>query len=56
MKDVSIIAADFDRARQAMLQEFRELIRAHPEAAQVEATTTADTMRQLLILEGVVDA
>lgn len=52
----SIIAEDFDRARQEMLAAYRHLIRAHPEAAQVEATTTQDAMRQLLVLEGAVDA
>ena len=56
MKDLSIIAADFDRARQEMLQEFRAFIRAHPEAAVVEAMATEQVMLQLLILEGAVDA
>lgn len=51
-----VVAEDFDRARQEMLARFRELILVHPEAAQIEATTTADLMRQLLILEGAVDA
>lgn len=56
MKDISVIAADFDRARQDMLGEFRALIRAHPEAAEIEANTTTEAMRQLLVLEGAVDA
>lgn len=56
MKDISIIAADFDRARQDMLGEFRALIRAHPEAAEIEANTTAEAMRQLLALEKAINA
>lgn len=52
----SIIAEDFDRARQEMLAEFRALIKAHPEAAIVEAMVTIEVMGQLLVLEGVVDA
>lgn len=52
----SIIAADFDRARQEMLQEFRHFAKAHPEAAEMEWRATMDVMRQLLILDGGVDA
>lgn len=52
---MSIIAADFDRARQEMLAEFRQFIRDNPEAAIVEASVTQEAMHQLLILEGAVE-
>lgn len=47
----SIIAADFDRARQEMLAEFRRLIAVDSEAAAIEARATQDAMRQLFRLE-----
>lgn len=47
----SIIAADFDRARQEMLAEFRRLIAADSETAAIEARATQDAMRQLFRLE-----
>ena len=51
MKYGSLIASDFDHARQDMLAEFRRLIAAHPDMAQQEANATTDAMRQLLWLE-----
>lgn len=56
MTNPSIIAADFDRSRQEMLAEFRALVKAHPGAALVELKATFDAMKQLLILEGAIDA
>jgi len=47
----SIIVADFDRARQDMLAEFRQLVAADPEAAEIEALTTAEALLQLLKLD-----
>ena len=56
LMSVSIIAADFDRARQEMLAAFRELVKAHPHTAQSELRATQEAMRQLLVLEGVPNA
>lgn len=49
--NASIIAADFDRARQEMLAEFRRLVAVDSEAASTEARATFDAMRQLFRLE-----
>lgn len=45
-----LIAEDFDRARQAMLQEFRALVLVHPVEAEQEIATTLSAMRQVLRL------
>lgn len=51
MTDRSIIAADFDRARQEMLQEFRRLAAVDRGAADDELEGTYAAMIQLLELE-----
>lgn len=44
-------ARRFDRARQQMLAEFRELIAVSPEIAVREAEATLSAMRQIFQLE-----
>ena len=48
---VSIIAEDFDRARQDMLAEFRRMIAVDRQNARIEALITAEALLSLLELE-----
>lgn len=51
MNGGDVIAADFDRARQEMLKEFRRLAAVRPKAAAQEAEATLSTMRQICQME-----
>jgi hypothetical protein len=48
---VSILAEDFDRARQDMLAEFRRMIAMDRQTASIEALVTAEVLLSLLELE-----
>jgi hypothetical protein len=52
MSGASILAADFDRARQDMLAEFRRMIAMDRQTARIEALVTAEVLLKLLEMDG----
>ena len=47
----SVVAEDFDRARQDMLAEFRRMIAMDRQTARIEALVTAQVLLSLLEIE-----